>query len=91
MVGVIAASAFTVGLIEGMAEAAALVVKILSGTLGDYFGKRKGLALFGYGLGAPSKPLIAVAPTIGIVLTTRLSACTVSAVIANRSVGPRNG
>jgi len=72
MVGVLGASAFTVGLIEGMAEATALVVKVFSGVLSDYFGKRKGVALFGYGLGALSKPLFAVAPTISVVLTARL-------------------
>lgn len=72
MVGVLGASALTVGLIEGMAEATALIVKVFSGALSDYLGKRKGLALFGYALGALTKPLFAMAPTIGIVLTARL-------------------
>jgi MFS family permease len=72
MVGILGASAFTVGLIEGMAEATALIVKVFSGALSDYFGKRKGLALFGYALGALSKPLFAIAPTMGIVLIARL-------------------
>ncbi|MEH6246638.1 MFS transporter, partial [Salmonella enterica subsp. enterica serovar Mbandaka] len=49
-----------------------LIVKIFSGTLSDYLGKRKGLAVFGYALGALSKPLFAIAPTAGIVLTARL-------------------
>jgi MFS family permease len=72
MVGVLGASALTVGLIEGMAEATALIVKVFSGALSDYLGKRKGLALFGYALGALTKPLFAMAPTMGIVLTARL-------------------
>ncbi|MFZ1547311.1 MAG: MFS transporter [Candidatus Nitrotoga sp.] len=72
MVGVLGASALTVGLIEGMAEATALIVKVFSGALSDYLGKRKGLALLGYALGALTKPLFAMAPTIGIVLTARL-------------------
>jgi MFS family permease len=72
MVGVMGASAFTVGLIEGLAEATALIVKVFSGALSDYIGKRKGLALFGYALGAFTKPLFAIAPTMGIVLTARL-------------------
>ena len=72
MVGVLGASALTVGLIEGMAEATALIVKVFSGVLSDYLGKRKGLALFGYALGALTKPLFAMAPTMGIVLTARL-------------------
>lgn len=66
------ASAFTIGLIEGLAEATALIVKVFSGALSDFLGKRKGLAVFGYALGALSKPLFAVAPALGVVLTARL-------------------
>jgi MFS family permease len=72
MMGVLGASALTIGLIEGLAEATALIVKVFSGALSDYLGKRKGLALFGYALGALTKPLFAMAPTMGIVLTARL-------------------
>lgn len=72
MVTTLGASALAVGLVEGLAEATALIVKVFSGTLSDYLGKRKGLALFGYALGALSKPLFAVAPSIGIVLSARL-------------------
>ena len=72
MVTTLGASAFAVGLIEGLAESTALIVKIFSGTLSDYLGKRKGLAVVGYALGALTKPLFAIAPTIGIVLTARL-------------------
>lgn len=72
MVTTLGASVFTVGIIEGLAESTALIVKVFSGTLSDYLGKRKGLALFGYALGALTKPLFALAPTAGIVLTARL-------------------
>ncbi len=72
MVTALGASALTVGLIEGLAEATALIVKVFSGTLSDYLGKRKGLAVFGYALGALSKPLFAMAPGMGMVLTARL-------------------
>ena len=72
MVGVLGASALTIGLIEGMAEATALIVKVFSGAFSDYLGKRKGLALFGYALGAVTKPLFALAPTMGFVVTARL-------------------
>jgi MFS family permease len=71
MMGVLGASALTVGLIEGVAEATALIVKVFSGALSDYLGRRKGLALFGYALGALTKPLFAVAPVIGVVLAAR--------------------
>lgn len=72
MVSVLGASALTVGVIEGAAESTALIVKIFSGVLSDYLGRRKGLAIFGYALGAFTKPLFAIAPTAGIVLTARL-------------------
>lgn len=65
-------SVLVVGLIEGMAESTALIVKIFSGALSDYLGKRKGLAVLGYAMGALSKPLFAMAPGIGLVVTARL-------------------
>src|SRR5690606_27322954 len=72
MVTTLGASAFVVGLIEGMAEATALIVKVFSGMLSDCVGKRKWLAVLGYGLGAVTKPLFALAPGTGLVLTARL-------------------
>jgi MFS family permease len=72
MVGTLGTSALLVGLVEGLAEATALIVKIFSGALSDYIGKRKGLAVLGYGLGAMSKPLFALAPGLGLVLAARL-------------------
>ena len=72
MVVSLGATALTVGLIEGVAEATALIVKVFSGTLSDYWGKRKPLAVMGYGLGAISKPLFALAASVDFVLTARL-------------------
>lgn len=72
MVTTLGSSAFTVGLVEGLAESTALIVKIFSGALSDYLGKRKGLAMFGYALGALTKPLFAIASGVGLVLTARL-------------------
>ncbi|AOY96121.1 MFS transporter [Cupriavidus sp. USMAA2-4] len=73
MVTTLGASALAVGLIEGVAEATALIVKVFSGALSDYLGKRKGLAVFGYALGALSKPFFAMAPGVGTVLGARLT------------------
>src|SRR5258708_7901762 len=67
------ASAMMVGLIEGIAEATTPIVKIFSGALSDYLGNRKWLAVAGYGMGALSKPLFALAPTAGIVLAARVA------------------
>ncbi len=66
------AGALSIGLIEGAAEATALIVKVFSGVISDYLGKRKALALIGYALGAASKPLFAIAASSGMVLTARL-------------------
>jgi MFS family permease len=72
LVSGLGASVAAVGLIEGAAEATALIVKVFSGGLSDYWGKRKPLTVAGYGLGALSKPLFALAPGAGMVLTARL-------------------
>ena len=63
---------FTVGLLEGAAEATALIVKVFSGTLSDWWGKRKPLALLGYGLGAITKPLFALATSVEPIIAARL-------------------
>ncbi|MDD2810568.1 MFS transporter [Rhodoferax sp.] len=73
MVTTLGISVFTVGLIEGSAEATALIVKVFSGALSDYWGKRKPLAILGYGLGALTKPLFALATSAGWIVTARLA------------------
>jgi len=72
MVTALGASALMIGLMEGAAEATALIVKVFSGTLSDYFGRRKPLAVAGYALGACAKPLFAIAQTTGMVLFARI-------------------
>ncbi|MBH9551472.1 MFS transporter [Inhella gelatinilytica] len=73
MVGTLGMSIFWVGVIEGAAEATALIVKVFSGALSDWLGKRKGLVLLGYGLGFLSKPLFALASSAGWVVGARLA------------------
>jgi MFS family permease len=65
------ASALVVGIIEGVAEAVALVVRIFSGTLSDRLRHRKWITAAGYGLGAASKPLFAMAQGAGLVFAAR--------------------
>ena len=71
IVTALGASAMSLGVIEGVAESTALIVKVFSGTLSDYLGRRKWLAVAGYGLGALSKPLFALAPGVGAVFFAR--------------------
>ena len=72
MVSGLGATAFAVGIVEGIAESTALIVKVFSGAMSDYFGRRKALAVLGYGLGALSKPLFALAVSVNWVLAARL-------------------
>src|SRR6266487_3484614 len=71
LVGVLGASTLTVGVIEGIAEATASIMKIFSGALSDYLGKRKLLAALGYGLAALTKPIFPLAPDVGWLTAAR--------------------
>lgn len=71
LVGTLGLSVVAVGIIEGIAESTALISKVFSGVLSDALGRRKGLALLGYALGAASKPLFALAQGIGLIVTAR--------------------
>jgi len=65
------ASALTVGIIEGVAEATASIVKVFSGALSDRLGKRKVLTVVGYGLAALTKPVFPLAASVGWVVGAR--------------------
>ena len=71
LVGVLGASALTVGFIEGIAEATASITKIFSGALSDYLGRRKLLAVLGYGLAAFTKPVFPLASGIAWLIAAR--------------------
>ncbi|MFA9441762.1 MFS transporter [Uliginosibacterium sp. sgz301328] len=64
MMTVLGASALTIGVLEGIAEATASVTKIFSGALSDWLGRRKLLAAIGYGLAALTKPVFPLATSI---------------------------
>lgn len=65
------AGAAFLGLIEGIAESTASLLKLFSGWFSDRIGKRKGLVLFGYGLAAVARPLISVSHAAWQVLLIR--------------------
>lgn len=64
-------SASVVGLIDGLGEAIASVLKLFSGALSDHLRRRKPLLLAGYALSAAVKPLFALAPDVLVVLIAR--------------------
>lgn len=68
---VLGASTLAIGLIEGIAEATAAIVKVFSGALSDWLGRRKLLAAIGYGLAACTKPVFPLATTLGWVVAAR--------------------
>jgi len=65
------ATALTVGVIEGIAEATAAVTKVFSGALSDRIGRRKELAALGYGLAALTKPIFPLAGSVGWLVAAR--------------------
>ncbi|MGI1663156.1 MFS transporter [Palleronia sp. KMU-117] len=72
LVAGLGASVLAVGLIEGIAEATASITKVFSGVLSDRIGRRKGLAVAGYGLAAVTKPVFALAGSLGWVVGARV-------------------
>ncbi len=71
LVSALGVSVLAVGIIEGLAESTALITKVFSGALSDYLGRRKGLAVLGYAMGAFTKPVFALATGVGAVVTAR--------------------
>ncbi|MGH8437147.1 MAG: MFS transporter [Pseudomonas sp.] len=57
---VLGASPAFLGLVEGVAESTASLLKLASGWFSDRVGKRKSLVLAGYGLASIARPLIAL-------------------------------
>jgi MFS family permease len=67
------ASMVAIGIIEGIAEATALVLKVFSGVLSDLFRRRKPLVVLGYGLAALTKFVFPLAPTLGWIVAARFA------------------
>ena len=65
------ASMVTIGIVEGVAEATAAIMKVFSGALSDFFGKRKFLMVLGYALSALTKPVFPLATSISWVFAAR--------------------
>lgn len=71
MVTVLGTSTLAVGIIEGIAEATAAITKVFSGALSDWLGRRKGLAVLGYGMAAFTKPIFPLAPSLSWLIAAR--------------------
>ena len=68
---VLGASKSAIGVIEGIAEATASLLKVSSGALSDRFGKRKLPMAIGYGVSTLSRPILAVSGAWSHVLGAR--------------------
>lgn len=71
LVTVLGASMLTVGFIEGIGEATASITKVFSGALSDWLGKRKLVAVIGYGLAAFTKPIFPLASSVSWLVAAR--------------------
>ncbi len=60
LTSVLGASAAFLGLVEGVAESTASLVKLAGGWLADRFGVRKPLAVWGYAVAAAARPVLAL-------------------------------
>ena len=72
LTSVLGAPVWSVGVIEGIAESVASLLKLYSGWLSDRVGQRKPFAVAGYGLGAVAKLGLALSASWGAVLGARL-------------------
>ncbi len=72
LVAGLGASAAALGVIEGFAEATALVIKVFAGMLSDRRRRRKPLTVLGYAMSAVTKPLFAIAMSAGTVFAARV-------------------
>src|SRR4030043_323083 len=73
LANILGVAAVTIGFIEGVAESTASLLKVVSGWLSDRLGKRKFLAVIGYGLSTLAKPFMYIATTWGLVLGGRFA------------------
>ena len=70
---VLHASKTSIGIIEGIAESTASILKVFSGWLSDRLGKRKALIFWGYGISVFSRPVLATATSWVHVLIYRFT------------------
>ncbi len=73
LVGVLRASAASVGVVEGVAECTATVLRLFSGWLSDRTQSRRPFLFFGYGVSAVAKGALAAAGSWGAVLGLRFA------------------
>jgi MFS family permease len=73
LANVLNAGTAVIGLIDGLAETTASLMKIYSGALSDKLGQRKWITVAGYAVSALSKPFLYIANTWGWVLGVRVS------------------
>lgn len=68
---VLGATAVSIGVIEGAAEAVSSVLKVISGRLSDRWRRRKPIVMFGYSLSAAARPFISIAGSWWFVFALR--------------------
>lgn len=73
LTNVLGVATVVIGLIEGVAESTASLLKLVSGWLSDKLGNRKDLAFIGYALSSLSKPFMLIAGGWGTIMAIRFA------------------
>jgi MFS family permease len=73
LIGVLGAAPAFVGLVEGLAESVASVLKVVSGRISDRMRRRKPLIVTGYALSSCMRPLVAAATAPWHILVVRIA------------------
>src|SRR4051812_17154744 len=73
LTGTLGAGPGYVGLVEGVAETTASLLKLVSGRLADRGGRKKPLTLLGYSISSLARPLVALARAPWMVLAVRFA------------------
>jgi MFS family permease len=69
---IIGASIIMIGILEGFCEISSHLMKLFSGMISDFFGKRKGIMVCGYILSVLSRPILAISNSVGLVFSGRI-------------------
>jgi MFS family permease len=72
LVSTFGTTVLTLGLLEGLSQAVSLIIKIFSGAISDFIGRRKELILIGYGLAAITRLFFPLANSVSVVFAARL-------------------
>lgn len=69
---ILGATALSIGILEGLCETVSYLMKLCSGVISDWMGKRKAIMIFGYSFSVVSKIMLGLSSTFGLVFTAKV-------------------